>query len=471
MSLGFTGGQNAAPTDATYITQTPSATLTGEQALSVLASGLLKSATGTGIVSIAAAGVDYIDAGGQAGSVVNATLTTALTVNTGTVTLTGNVANTSALTLGAGASSVSGSNTGDNTVATALTGNPSIAVTDIDLGNADTTLTRTGAGAIAVEGVAVLLSGGALGTPASGTLSGCSGYPAASTAVAGVAPQATAPGAGLYNYLGITNAETAYTCKALFDATAPSTQAFGDAAATGSAAVAARRDHVHQMMAAPTTVSGNAGTVTNATLTTALTVNGGTLTLTADAANNSVVTVGPGVVGLSGSNTGDNTVATGLTGTPSITVNTVTTTGSIELGNASDCTITRTGAGAITLEGVAVPTASSTTTLTNKRITKRVVTTTDDATAVIDVDITDVYELTAVANATVFTLTGTPTDGQMLMVRFKDAGAAKGLTWTGFTALGVTIPITTVISKWCYVGCTYNTAATTWHVIAVSQEA
>jgi len=39
---------------------------------------------------------------------------------------------------------------------------------------------------------------------------------------------------------------------AAFDATAPTTQAFGDAAATGSAGVAARRDHKHAMMAAST---------------------------------------------------------------------------------------------------------------------------------------------------------------------------------------------------------------------------
>lgn len=53
---------------------------------------------------------------GNAATVTNATLTTALTVNTGTVTLTGNVANSSVLTIGAGAVSVSGSNTGDVTV-------------------------------------------------------------------------------------------------------------------------------------------------------------------------------------------------------------------------------------------------------------------------------------------------------------------------------------------------------------------
>lgn len=41
-----------------------------------------------------------------------------------------------------------------------------------------------------------------------------------------------------------------------FDATAPTTQAFGDSAATGSAAVAARRDHKHAMPGAAVTSSG-----------------------------------------------------------------------------------------------------------------------------------------------------------------------------------------------------------------------
>jgi hypothetical protein len=84
----------------------------------------------------------------------------------------------------------------------------------------------------------------------------------ANTTNHGLLVKATAPASGLYNYVGITNGETAYTNKALFDATVPSTQAFGDAAATGSATVAARRDHKHAMPAAPTSVSGNAGTVT-----------------------------------------------------------------------------------------------------------------------------------------------------------------------------------------------------------------
>ena len=48
----------------------------------------------------------------------------------------------------------------------------------------------------------------------------------------------------------------------VFDATAPSTQAFGDAATVGVATVAARRDHKHAMMAAPTSITGNAATAT-----------------------------------------------------------------------------------------------------------------------------------------------------------------------------------------------------------------
>jgi hypothetical protein len=114
---------------------------------------------------------------------------------------------------------------------------------------------------------------------------------------------------------------------------------------------------------------------------------------------------------------------------------------------------------------------AATQTLTNKRITPRVVTATDDATAVIDVDVTDQYQLTAVANATEFTVTGTPVNGQKLIIRLKDAGAGKGLTWTGFTAVGVTLPTTTVAGKTHYIGCIYNSAASTWDAVAVVQEA
>lgn len=53
-------GSTGAPTDATYITQTANATLSAEQALSALGTGLLKNTTTTGVLSIATAGSDYV---------------------------------------------------------------------------------------------------------------------------------------------------------------------------------------------------------------------------------------------------------------------------------------------------------------------------------------------------------------------------------------------------------------------------
>ena len=127
----------------------------------------------------------------------------------------------------------------------------------------------------------------------------------ANTTNHGLLLKATAPASGLTNVVAIENGETGYKNKALFDATSPETQAFGDSAAVGSAVVAARRDHKHAMMAAPTSVSGNAGTVTNATLTTAITVDTGSVAIHGNAANTSALTLGAGASSVSGSNTGD----------------------------------------------------------------------------------------------------------------------------------------------------------------------
>jgi hypothetical protein len=52
---------SAAPDSATFITQTPSSGLSGEQALSTLATGLLKNTTSTGVLSIAVVNTDYLN--------------------------------------------------------------------------------------------------------------------------------------------------------------------------------------------------------------------------------------------------------------------------------------------------------------------------------------------------------------------------------------------------------------------------
>lgn len=52
-------GGSGAPADATYITQTTNSSLSAEQALASLGTGLVKNTTATGVLSIAVAGTDY----------------------------------------------------------------------------------------------------------------------------------------------------------------------------------------------------------------------------------------------------------------------------------------------------------------------------------------------------------------------------------------------------------------------------
>lgn len=121
---------------------------------------------------------------------------------------------------------------------------------------------------------------------------------------------------------------------------------------------------------------------------------------------------------------------------------------------------------------------SDTQTLTNKRITARVnAQTTTTSPWAWNSDSFDQQSFSALANAlTINADAGTPTDGQRTILRFKDDGTARALTWTtgaskAFRAIGVTLPTTTVIGKTTYVGCIYNTADSRWDVVAVTTEA
>lgn len=154
---------------------------------------------------------------------------------------------------------------------------------------------------------------------------------------------------------------------------------------------------------------------------------------------------------------------------------TVETTGNLELGNASDTTLSRAGAGDLAVEGVSVLTTSNTKTVTNKRITQRVTTITSSATPTVNTDDCDAVTITALAAAiTSMTtnLSGTPTDFQRLVYRIKDNGTARAITWgSSFAARGVALPTTTVISKYLTVGFMYNSTTSTWDCVASAQEA
>jgi hypothetical protein len=119
---------------------------------------------------------------------------------------------------------------------------------------------------------------------------------------------------------------------------------------------------------------------------------------------------------------------------------------------------------------------SDTQTLTNKRITQRVTSITDAATITPTGDSSDQYNVTALAQpATIAAPSGTPTSGQKLILRIKDNGTGRALTWTttsgAYRAIGVTLPTTTTANKTVYIGCIYNTDATFWDVVAVATEA
>lgn len=156
---------------------------------------------------------------------------------------------------------------------------------------------------------------------------------------------------------------------------------------------------------------------------------------------------------------------------------------------ASALPVNQGGTGAATLTGILVGNGTSavtvvtapsgtivgttdTQTLTNKRNTKRIGTTASSATPTPDGDNNDQYNVTALAAGATFAApTGTPTDGQTLIIRIKDNGTAQSLAWNAiYRGIGVTLPSTTVISKTLYIGIIYNSASSTWDCTAVAQE-
>jgi parallel beta-helix repeat protein len=116
-----------------------------------------------------------------------------------------------------------------------------------------------------------------------------------------------------------------------------------------------------------------------------------------------------------------------------------------------------------------VPTLSSTSTLSNKRITPRTGNTTSSATPTINTDTTDFYELTAQSvDITSFTtnLSGTPVRGQTLWIAITGT-AARAITWgASFEASTVALPTTTVSTNRLDVGFIWNVATSKWRCVA-----
>lgn len=99
-----------------------------------------------------------------------------------------------------------------------------------------------------------------------------------------------------------------------------------------------------------------------------------------------------------------------------------------------------------------------------------VATITSSATPSIDTDNTALFTITALAvpiTSMTSGLSGTPRDGQKLMIRIKDNGTAQTIAWgASFASSGIaTLLATTVINKTHYVGLIWDAAASTWDCV------
>lgn len=109
-------------------------------------------------------------------------------------------------------------------------------------------------------------------------------------------------------------------------------------------------------------------------------------------------------------------------------------------------------------------------TFTNKRITKRSVTTATSSAPSIDTDTTDAFFIGALAtNITSFTtnLTGSPQFSDVLEIWIKDNGVPRTIAWgTAFTAsTDLPLPTDTTASKWLYLKFIYNATLVKWVLV------
>jgi len=325
---------------------------------------------------------------------------------------------------------------------------------------------------------AIVVNGGVLGTPTSGNFSsGTFTWPTFNQNTSGTA-------AGLSATLVATSGGTGTATTAVGDllqGATTNTWSKLAAVATGNALISG----------GVTTASswGKIGLTTHVSGTLPI-ANGGT---------NSTATATAGGAGY-GTGTAHAYTAAGTSGQPLISAGTAAPAfGTLALGTANtnvsgSLTVTNGGTGAATLTGIVIGNGTSafttvtapsgtvvgttdTQTLTNKRITSRIISITGAAGGTITPtsDTADQYNITALGATASFAVpSGTPTDGQKLSIRIYSA-AAQTLSWTitstGYRVIGTTLPTTTGVGKTIYVGCVWNAADSFWDVVAVATQA
>jgi len=199
------------------------------------------------------------------------------------------------------------------------------------------------------------------------------------------------------------------------------------------------------------TITGVSGLVTSVTGTSPVVSSGGTTpAISMAAATTSVNGYLTSTDWTTFNNKGSGTVTSIVAGT-GLSGGTITSTGTI----AIDSTVT---------------TNSGTQTLTNKWVQPRVLASTaNSATPTLNTDNYDMMVITGQsATITSFTtnLTGTPVNGQKLIISITGTGAI-GITWgASFESSTVTLPSTTVTTARLDIGFIWNVATTKWRCVA-----